>query len=249
MKIDVFTATGSKKGSVELPSALFEAPVRDGLMHLALLRQQGNRRHAIAHVKTRGEVAGSTAKLFQQKGTGRARRGPIRSPVMRGGGKAFGPRNNANFSKDMPKKMRRQALFSCLSLRAKEGAIVGLENYPDDVKTKKLSDLFKKMSLEQGRRIVLVLPSSHRGLELSARNIPRVKTLRAAYLNPEDILGARHIVFLVDALKVAEETFAGAKTKKEAKAAAPSAEKKEEKKPRASAKKSTPSDASDSPSS
>lgn len=214
MKIDIYAASGTKSGSIDLPSALFEAPIKQGLMHLALMRQQSNRRHPIAHVKTRGEVVGSTKKLFQQKGTGNARRGPIRSPVMRGGGKAFGPRNTANFQKDMPKKMRRAALFSCLSLKAKEGSIVGLESYPDTVKTKALSELLTKMKMELGRRIVIVLPAKHKGIELSARNIPRVKTITAPYLNPEDLLLAKHVIFLVDAIKVAEETF-GRKEAKE----------------------------------
>jgi len=207
MKMDVYTATGAKKGSMELPAALFEAPVRKGLMHLALVRQQSNRRHPIAHVKHRGEIAGSTKKLFQQKGTGRARRGPIRSPLLRGGGKAFGPRNEANFRKEMPKKMRRAALFSCLSLRAKEGAILGLEDYPDEVKTKTCLALLKKLPVTLGRKITIVLPRRHRGLELSARNLPGVKTLLAGYLNPEDVLGSKNIIFLVEAVRVAEETF------------------------------------------
>ena len=207
MKIDLYTATGTKSGSLELPATLFEAPINKGLMHLALVRQQSNRRHPIAHAKHRGEVVGSTKKLFQQKGTGRARRGPLRSPLMRGGGKSFGPRNEANFIKEMPKKMRRAALFSCLSLRAKEGAIVALENYPDDVKTKSFVSLLKKLPLTLGRRIVFVLAGHQRSLELSARNVPRVKTLLAQYLNPEDILAATNIVFLADAVKVAEETF------------------------------------------
>jgi large subunit ribosomal protein L4 len=153
-------------------------------------------------------VAGSTKKLFQQKGTGRARRGPIRSPLLRGGGKAFGPRNEANFTKNMPKKMRRAALFSCLSMRAKQGAVIGLENYPDEVKTKSLLTLLKKLPVTLGRRIVIVLAGQHRALELSARNIPRVKTLYVSYLNPEDLLGATNIIFLVDAVKAAVETFA-----------------------------------------
>ncbi|MFA5799567.1 MAG: 50S ribosomal protein L4 [Candidatus Peribacteraceae bacterium] len=205
--MDVYTATGAKKGSMELPAIMFEAPIRKGLMHLALVRQQSNRRHPIAHVKHRGEIAGSTKKLFQQKGTGRARRGPIRSPLLRGGGKAFGPRNEANFRKEMPKKMRRAALFSCLSLRAKEGAILGLEDYPDEVKTKTCLVLLKKLPVTLGRKITIVLPRRHRGLELSARNLPGVKTLLAAYLNPEDVLGSKNIIFLVEAVKVAEETF------------------------------------------
>lgn len=214
MKLSIYSATGALKQSMDLPSSLFGAEVNKGLMHLALVRQQSNRRTPVAHVRHRGEVAGSTRKLYQQKGTGRARRGAIRSPLMRGGGKSFGPRSNANFVKDMPQKMRRAALISCLSFRAKEeGCILGLENYPDDVKTKALMTLLKKMPLQIGRRIVIVLPGRHRGLELSARNIPRVKTLFANYLNPEDVLGAKHIIFLVDALKVAEDTFG----KKEAK--------------------------------
>ncbi len=207
MKIDVYSATGIKKSSLELPSSMFEAKINPGLMHLAVVRQQSNRRKPIAHVKHRGEVVGSTKKMFQQKGTGRARRGPIRSPLLKGGGKAFGPRNEANFIKQMPKKMRRAALFSCLSLRAKEGAIIGLENYPEDIKTKTFMALLKKLPVELGRRIVIVMDKRHRGLELSARNIPRVKTILAQYLNPEDLLVSRNIIFLTDAVKVAEDTF------------------------------------------
>ena len=198
---------------------MFEVPVNKGLMHLALIRQQSNRRHSIAHVKHRGEVVGSTKKMFQQKGTGRARRGPGRSPLLKGGGKAFGPRNESNFVKDMPKKMRRAALFSCLSLKASEGAIIGLESYPDDVKTKSFMALIKKLPVEFGRRITLVLPGHHRGLELSARNVPRVKTLLAGYLNPEDVLGSQKIVFVADSIKVAEKMFLSPSTMLEKKVA------------------------------
>lgn len=208
MKIDLYTATGTKKGSLELPARLFEAKINKGLMHLALVRQLSNRRNPIAHVKHRGEIAGTTKKAYDQKHTGNARRGALRSPVMRGGGKAWGPRNEANFTKDMPKKMRRAALFSCLSMRAKEGAIIGLENYPEDTKTKNFMTLLNKLPVEFGRRIVVVTAGRHRGLELSTRNIPRVKAIFAQYLNPEDILAAKHIIFLADAVTAAEETFA-----------------------------------------
>ena len=207
MKIDVFTSTGAKAGQLDLPPAIFEAPLRSGLMHLALVRQQSNRRKPIAHAKHRGEIAGSTKKLFQQKGTGRARRGPIRSPILRGGGKAFGPRNEANFIKEMPKKMRRAALFSCLSLRAKEGSILGLENYPDEVKTKAFIALLKKLPVELGRRITVIIADRHRAIELSARNIPGVKTLLVNYLNPEDVLGSSKLIFLVDAVQMAQKIF------------------------------------------
>lgn len=207
MKVDLYSATGQKKGSLELPASLFEGTINKGLMHLALMRQQSNRRHPIAHVLHRGEIVGTTKKAFAQKHTGNARRGALRSPIMRGGGKAFGPRNEANFQKNMPKKMRRAALISCLSLRAKEGAVIGLENYPEDPKTKNFVGLMSKLPLELGRRIVVVTAGRHTKLELAARNVPNVKTLFAQYLNPEDILLAKKIIFLADAVKAAEDTF------------------------------------------
>lgn len=207
MTIDVYSATGAKKGTATLPKELFEATINDGLMHQALVRQQSNRRAAIAHVKTRGEVAGSTRKLFQQKGTGRARRGPANSPLLRSGGKAFGPRKVANFEKDMPKKMRRAALASCLSLQAKSKKIIGLESYPETIKTKDVVAMLSKMPVDLGRRILVVTPETHVPLALSVRNVPGVRIINAAYLNPEDVLVSHHIIFMVDALKKAEEVF------------------------------------------
>jgi len=214
MTIDVFTSTGEKKGTAQLPAALFEAPVKMSLLHQAVVRQQSNRRASIAHSKTRSEIQGSTRKLFRQKGTGRARRGPIRSPLLKGGNKAFGPRNDSNFTKQLPKSMRRAALFGSLSLQAKRGAIIGLQDYPATIKTKQAFALLGKLPVEIGRPMLVVLPEKHAGLMLSMRNIPRVKAVLAAYLNPEDVLHARHIIFLVDALKKAEEIFVAPRVKK-----------------------------------
>lgn len=207
MKIDVFSLTGAKVTSLELPASLFEAAINRGLMHQAVVRQQSNRRQSAAHVLTRGEVQGSTRKLFAQKHTGRARRGPVRSPVLRGGGKAFGPRNVINYEKMMPKQMRHAALRSCLSAQAKKGAIFGLESAPQSIKTKVIAELLKKLPIEQGRRVLVVTAGEQKHLERSARNIPSVTTVRAAYLNPESILNARSILFLVDAIKEAEKLF------------------------------------------
>lgn len=208
MTIDVYTSTGTKKGTATLPKALFEAPVNEGLMHQAVIRQQSNERNPIAKVKRRGDIAGSTRKLFQQKGTGRARRGSVRSPLLRGGNKAFGPVKLSNFIKNMPRKMRRAALCSALSAQAKNGAIVGLESYPEDVSTKKISEMLAKMPVELGRKILIVTADKHTSLVLSARNIPNVTVVMAQYIGPEAILGSRHIIFMTDALKKAEEIFA-----------------------------------------
>lgn len=204
MSIPVFTATGSKKGTLDLPS-VFTGKINKALMHQALVMQQSNRRAPIAHVKTRGEVVGSTKKLFQQKGTGRARRGPVRSPLLRGGGKIFGPRNTVNFTKDMPKAMRRAAIASCLAWQAKREAIIALENYGEETKTKTFVTLLKKLPVELGRRILVVADGSHRGLVLSGRNVPGVTILDCNYLNVEDIAGARHVIFLSDAINKVQE--------------------------------------------
>ncbi|MDD4287871.1 MAG: 50S ribosomal protein L4 [Candidatus Peribacteraceae bacterium] len=211
MIIDVYTATGEKKGTVELPSALFDVPIHTGLMHQAVMQQQGNRRAAIAHVKTRSEIRGSTRKIQPQKGTGHARKGSIRSSLLKGGNKAFGPRNVANFSRSMPHSMRRVALLSSLSYQAKRGVIVGLESYPETVKTKQAFTLLQKLPVSIGRPILFILPERLSGLMLSVRNIPRVKTLLVNYLNPEDILHAQHVIFLTEALKKAEQIFTAKK--------------------------------------
>jgi len=229
LTIDVYTSTGTKKGTASLPAGLFGTSINEGLMHQALIRQQSNCRASIAHVKSRGEVQGSTAKLYRQKGTGRARRGSVRSPILRGGGKAFGPRNVSNFIKDMPRKMRRAALRSCLSLQAQKKGIIGLENCTGITKTKQARELLGKLPVEVGRRILVVTPEKNEAINLSMCNIPNVTVVIAAYLNPRDILVSKHIVFLVDTIKKVEEVF-GNSTKSEA---APSP------KPKAAPKKAT----------
>lgn len=211
MTIDLFSTAGTKTKSLSLPESLFSGEINSGLVHQFLLLQQSNRRHPIAHAKTRGEVAGSTKKLFQQKHTGNARRGPLRSPVMRGGGKAFGPNNMQNYELRMPKAMRRAAIRSCLSMQAKEGSIIALEGFGNDHKTKILAALLKKLPLKSDRRVLIIWGAKNDALLRSARNLPSVETLSAAYLNPEDLLKATAIIFVEDAVAEADRIF-GKKT-------------------------------------
>ncbi len=207
MTIDVFSATGTKGKQLTLPETLFGQDVNYGLMHQSVVRQQSNRRQSPAHVLTRSEVSGSTKKLFEQKHTGRARRGDIRSPSMRGGSKAFGPRNEKNYVKDMPKKMRHAAIRSCLSAQAEKGIIVGLENFSDAIKTKTLVSLLGKMSVKEIRNVLIVSKGVVKPLVLSARNVPGITVVPASYLNPEAVLHARTIVFLTDAIDEADKIF------------------------------------------
>lgn len=207
MTIDVYSSAGQKGKQLTLPESLFGQDVNYGLMHQAVVRQQSGRRQSPAHVLTRSEVNGSTKKLFTQKHTGRARRGDIRSPTLRGGSKAFGPRNEKNYSKDMPKKMRHAAIRSCLSLQAKQGTILGLESFGDAVKTKTLVTLLGKMSITNVRNVLIVSKGVVKPLVLSARNVPGVTVVPASYLNPEAVLHARTIVFLTDAIDEANAMF------------------------------------------
>lgn len=207
MTIDVYSATGTKGKQLTLPASLFGQDVNFGLMHQAVVRQQSGRRQSPAHVLTRSEVSGSTKKLFEQKHTGRARRGDIRSPSLRGGGKAFGPRNAKNYEKDMPKKMRHAALRSCLSLQAGKGIVVGLEGFGSAIKTKALVELLGKMSITNVRNVLIVSKGVVKPLVLSARNVQGVTVVPASYLNPEAVLHARHLIFMTDAIEEADAMF------------------------------------------
>jgi large subunit ribosomal protein L4 len=205
MKIDIYDSAGKKKTTQDLPEEIFCAPINEGLMHLAVLRQQGNRRIPAAHVKSRGEIECSTAKLYRQKGTGRARRGSASANILRGGAKAFGPRNIRNFTKDMPRKMRQSSLKSCLSYSAKNGRVLGLEKYEGEAKTKSFVELISKLPVTVGRKTIFILPEKMEKLELASRNIPGVKTLRVEYLNPEDVVGAWNLVFVGDSINKTTE--------------------------------------------
>ena len=206
MKVDLFTFDGEKKGTVSLPKEIFEIEANEGLMHEALLRQRSNARIDTAFTKTRTEVRGGGRKPWKQKGTGRARQGSIRSPQWRGGGVVFGPRADRNYEKQMPKKMRRKALLSALSVVAKGKRIVALESFDAETpKTKSAVHLLSQIG--DARRTLIVTSGRHEVLEKSFRNLQNVKTLFANYLNIADLLSADRIIFLTDALAKTEEIF------------------------------------------
>lgn len=186
MKIDLYKQTGEKSGTLELPKEIFETRFNKDLIHQALVRQLSNGRVAIAHTKTRGDVRGGGRKPFRQKGTGNARQGTIRAPQMKGGGIVFGPNKNRNFEKDMPKKQRRKALFSALSVKAKNGEILALEGYEaKEAKTNDFAKMLKKLPIE--RNVLVVIPEKNTIVQKSSANIPFVKTILVNYINIQDL--------------------------------------------------------------
>lgn len=206
MKLDLYTDAGVQSGQVAVNAAVFGAKINEDLMHRAVVMRLANRRNPIAHTKTRGEVVGSTKKLFRQKGTGNARRGSRYTNLLRGGGVVHGPRNDRNFSKSMPKKERRAALFSSLSLRARDGDVFALDAYTSqEPKTKVFAEMLRKLPV--AKKYLFVISSKNRVFQKSASNLPNVEVILANYLNPFDVLKAEKICFLKDSLEVVETTF------------------------------------------
>jgi large subunit ribosomal protein L4 len=200
MKVPVYSMAGQEVSSVDLPAAVFEAKVNRDLMHQAVVRQMANARQGTHKAKGRSEVNRSTAKIYRQKGTGRARHGSRRAPIFVGGGVAHGPKPR-DYSKKMPRKMRRAALRSALSVKAGNGDIVVLDDISLDVpKTKEIAGILGRLVVEGSA--LLVLPGYNENVEKSARNLREVKTLRATYLNVRDLLGYDKVVMPLAALDV-----------------------------------------------
>ena len=210
--VDIYNQKGEKSGKVDLPDGIFNVEAKHSLIHQAFVAQQVNAREAIAHTKTRGEVRGGGAKPWRQKGTGRARHGSIRSPLWIGGGVTFGPRNDRNFSKKINKKQKQKALFMVLSSKLSDKELVVFEAVSfGETKTKKANDfvstvLDKVLGAKRGKMLI-VLPSKNEELELSFRNIPKVKVAYANSLNVVDLLSFKYLILLKDSIEVIEKTF------------------------------------------
>lgn len=202
MKINVKNVSGANVEELELRDDIFGIKPNVPVMHQALVRQLANQRLGTHKAKTRGEVAGTTAKWFRQKGTGRARHGDRKAPIFVGGGQAHKPVPR-DYTKDMPRKMRRLALRSALSAKAAAEQIIVLDQLVlDGPKTSEVVRLLK--NLQAAESAVILLPERNENVENSARNLENVKTLRAGYLNVRDLLGHRYVIMPKDAISVIE---------------------------------------------
>lgn len=206
MQVSVHNMNGDVVGQVELPDDIFAIAVNRTVMHQALVRQMANARLGTHKVKSRAEVSGGGKKPWRQKGTGRARQGSTRAPHWRHGGIVFGP-TPRSYEQDMPRKMRRLALRSALSAKAAEQQIVVVDRLDMNApRTKAMVEFLSKV--EAQRSTLILLPDRNQAVELSARNLPNVKTLRAGYLNVRDLLGYETLVLPLDALSQIETFLA-----------------------------------------
>lgn len=200
MQIAVHNVAGEQVGEVELPAEIFEAPINSALMHQALVRQLSNARRGTHKAQSRGEVSRTKSKWYRQKGTGRARHGSRNAPIFVGGGVAHGP-SPRSYEKNMPRKMRRAALRSALSVKAAETQIVLLDELDmEQPKTREFQSMLERLDVPNSALVLLA--DRNDAVEKSARNLPSVKTLRANYLNIRDLLGYDTVLIPMDSLDV-----------------------------------------------
>lgn len=208
LTIPVYGLDGKEKGTMELPKEIFSIEANPKLLAQYVRVHLANRRQGTASTKTRGEVTGSTRKIYRQKGTGRARHGDIKAPIFIGGGVVGGPRPR-NFSLKLNKKQIRKSLFSAITLKFKGKEILGIndEFTKMEPKTKIIAGFLKSIGLEN-KRVLFTLPKMEKSnLVLAARNLPNVQLLDSASLNAYDVLNNSAIIINKEALEVLKRRF------------------------------------------
>jgi large subunit ribosomal protein L4 len=206
--VSIYNTQGKPSGELELNADHFGVKPNPALIHEAVIAQQANARHAIAHTKTKGEVRGGGKKPWKQKGTGRARHGSSRSPIWVGGGITFGPRGDRNYSVKINRKARKKAMFMVLSDKLANKHLITSEPFTLS-KTKELVSFIA--SLPVSRKVLYVIPSSRPELVRAARNLENVFVATVNALNVVDLLRYDCIVFEKDAIAAFESLHRAAK--------------------------------------
>lgn len=207
MQAPIYNTKGKSIGSVELPENIFALAWNDSLMHQVVTAMQSNARTPVAHTKTRGDVSGGGKKPWKQKGTGRARHGSIRSPIWKGGGVTHGPRNEKNFSREIPKKMRAKALFIALSQKLRDNELVFVDSFGlDKPKTaaavKALSGLATLSGFEKlfgkGSKVknaaLIALADPTEATVKSFRNVGSIQASPVREMNPVTVLKHKYLI-------------------------------------------------------
>jgi len=196
--VDVLNSKAEKISQTDLSDTIFNVPVKPNILHEVVTMQLASRRAGSASVKHRSDIRGSGRKLFRQKGTGRARRGDIKAPLLRGGGSVFGP-DPRSYAYKVPKKVRRLALKMALSVKLREASLVVLDKFDlDKIKTKEFIEVMNALNMNNA---LIITDKKNENLELSARNVPDVKVLSIEGLNVYDILKYKSLVLLESSIK------------------------------------------------
>jgi len=203
MELNIVNTKNKKIGSLKVSEDVFGADINEHLLHEVVVMQLANKRRGTASTKIRDEVRGGGKKPWSQKGTGRARAGSSRSPIWRGGGITFGPKPR-DYSYKVPKKARKTALRSILSLKAKNNDIVVLDKLESKFsKTKEVALLLK--DLEILNRALFLIEQENKNLQLAARNLPNARVLNLAGLNVYDLLYSSKLILTQSTISKIEE--------------------------------------------
>jgi large subunit ribosomal protein L4 len=205
VQIPVYSLSGKVVKNIEVSDSVFAVPFNEAVVHQAVIRQKANERQGTASTKTRGEVAGSTRKLYRQKHTGLARAGSKKSPTRRGGGVIFGPKPR-NYRQEMPKKMRRLALRCALSAKARDKELTILDKLElGQPKTKEMVTILAALGVDSPA--LIVTGKAEENVTKSSRNLAGVKTMPANILNVVDILTYKRLLMTEAAVRRAEELW------------------------------------------
>jgi large subunit ribosomal protein L4 len=205
VQVPVYDLTGEIIEQIEVSDQVFCVPFNEAVVHQVMVGQRANARQGTASTKTRGEVSGSSRKLFRQKGTGSARAGSAKSPLRRGGGITFGPKPRS-YRQAIPKKMRRLALRCVLSAKVRDKELIILEQLQfEQPKTKEMVRILAALGMDSSALIVTSEPEE--SVVKSARNLPRIKTTPASLLNVVDLFSCKMLLMTVAAVRKAEELW------------------------------------------
>jgi len=207
MELSILSIAGAETGKkVKLSAEIFGIEPNDHAIYLDVKQYLANQRQGTHKAKERAEINRTTKKAFRQKGTGGARRGSYKSPLVRGGGRVFGPRPR-DYSFKLNKKLKTLARLSALSYKAKENNITVLENFNmDKPRTKDYTAILANLKMDN-QKVLLVIPGVNKNIYLSARNLPKNKVVVAAELNTYDVLNAQKIVLVEGSVAVIEKTL------------------------------------------
>jgi len=206
MNVALYNTEGKKSGEVTLPESHFGLPANDLLVHQVYVAQSANRRSGTAQTKIRSDVRGGGKKPWKQKGTGNARTGSIRNPIWRGGGTIFGRSKDQNFSKDINVKMRRKALLTVLSEKARADKIIVCESLVlPEAKTRLAQQILRACGVQKS--CVVGLGEGEAKTYKALRNIPKTNTMEATKFNVKDLLDKDHIMISQSALTQMEKHF------------------------------------------
>jgi large subunit ribosomal protein L4 len=196
--VDVLNMNGDKVAQAELPDEIFNVPVKVPVLHQVVKAQLAAKRSGTACVKNRSDITGSQRKLYRQKGTGRARKGNIKSPLLRGGGVAFGP-HPRSFEQKVPKKVRKLAMKMALSSKLQDNELMVVDRFElAEIKTR---DFAAAVHSLKAPKALIVTVNKDEKLELSSRNVPGVKVIRCEGLNVYDILKYDQLILVEEAVK------------------------------------------------